>query len=129
MKPLKKRKMMFRSLRLSLRFIVPLAIALAILAVSIVPLVDRLYLRWSVRDMDIRSKLVASTLQEPLTDLLHQGNKSKINTYSHARSGMNGSLPWVIATGVGTCSIAHRHFRKTSAVPRPVHRRMLPAFC
>lgn len=80
MKPLKKRKMMFRSLRLSLRFIVPLVIALAILAVSIVPLVDRLYLRWSVRDMDIRSKLIASTLQEPLTDLLQQGNKSKINT-------------------------------------------------
>jgi trehalose-6-phosphate synthase len=79
MKPLKKRKKMFRSLRLSLRFIVPLAIALAILAFSVVPLVDRLYLRWSVRDMDIRSKLIASTLQEPLTDLLQQGNKSKIN--------------------------------------------------
>ncbi len=69
---------MFRSLRLSLRFIVPLAVALAILAFSVVPLVDRLYLRWSVRDMDIRSKLIASTLQEPLTDLLQQGNKTKI---------------------------------------------------
>ena len=74
-----KRKMMFRSLRLSLRFIVPLAIALAILAYSVVPLVDRLYLRWSVRDMDIRAKLIASTLQEPFADLLQQGNKSKIN--------------------------------------------------
>jgi len=74
-----KRKAMFRSLRLSLRFIVPLAIALAILAYSVVPLVDKLYLRWSVRDLDIRSKLITSTLQEPLTDLLQQGNKSKIN--------------------------------------------------
>ncbi len=79
MKPLVKRKMIFRSLRLSLRFIVPLTIALAILAYSVVPLVDRLYLRWSVRDMDLRSKLIGSTLQEPLTDLLQQGNKSKIN--------------------------------------------------
>ncbi|MDA8126119.1 MAG: trehalose-6-phosphate synthase [Deltaproteobacteria bacterium] len=70
---------MFRSLRLSLRFIVPLAIALAILAYSFVPLVDRLYLRWSVRDMDIRAKLIASTLQEPLADLLQQGNKSRLN--------------------------------------------------
>ena len=75
-----KRKTLFRSLRLSVRFIVPLAIALAILAYSVVPLVDRLYLRWSVRDMDIRAKLIASTLQEPLTDLLQQGNKAKINT-------------------------------------------------
>lgn len=80
MKLIAKRKMMFRSLRLSVRFIVPLAIALAILAYSVVPLVDRLYLHWSVRDMDIRAKLIASTLQEPLTDLLQQGNKSKINT-------------------------------------------------
>ncbi len=74
-----KRKALFRSLRLSLRFIVPLAIALAILAYSVVPLVDKLYLRWSVRDMDLRAKLIASTLQEPLTDLLQQRNKSKIN--------------------------------------------------
>jgi trehalose-6-phosphate synthase len=70
---------MFRSLRLSLRFVVPLAIALAILAYSVVPLVDKLYLRWSVRDMDLRAKLIASTLQEPLTGLVHQGNKLKIN--------------------------------------------------
>ena len=73
-----KRKI-FRSLRLWLRFIVPLAIALAILAYSVVPLVDKLYLRWFVRDIDIRSKLIASTLQEPLTELLQQGNRSKIN--------------------------------------------------
>ncbi len=79
MKALGLRKRMFRSLRLSLRFIVPLVIALAILAYSVVPLVDRLYLRWSVRDIDIRAKLVASALQDPLTDLLRQGNKSRIN--------------------------------------------------
>ncbi|MCE5281618.1 MAG: trehalose-6-phosphate synthase [Deltaproteobacteria bacterium] len=77
--PLSKRRMLFRSLRLSLRFIVPLAAALAILAYAVVPLVDRLYLRWSVRDIDIRVDLIASTLQEPLTDLLQQGNRSKIN--------------------------------------------------
>jgi len=77
--PLSKRWMLFRSLRLSLRFIVPLAAALAILAYSVVPLVDRLYLRWSVRDIDIRVDLIASTLQEPLTDLLEHGNRSKIS--------------------------------------------------
>ena len=73
-----KRKRPFRSLRLSLRFIVPLAIALAILAYLVVPLVDRLYLRWSVRDMDIRARLIADALQEPLTDLLRQGNKTRV---------------------------------------------------
>ncbi len=69
----------FRSLKLSLRFVAPLVIALGLLALAVVPLVDKLTLRWSVRDMDIRSQLIASTLQEPLLELLPQENKLKIN--------------------------------------------------
>ena len=70
-------KISFRSLRLSLRFVLPLAAALALLAYAVVPLVDKLNLRWAVRDLDIRSQLITSTLQEPLTELLEQGNKVK----------------------------------------------------
>ncbi|TWJ33618.1 alpha,alpha-trehalose-phosphate synthase (UDP-forming) [Geobacter argillaceus] len=69
-----------RSLRLSLRFIIPLVIALTLLAYGVVPLVDKLTLRWSVRDMDIRSRLIANTLHDPLAELLQQGNKTKINS-------------------------------------------------
>jgi len=79
MKSLSRRKKAFRNLRLSLRFVIPLAIVLAILAYSAVPLVDKLTLRWSIRDTDIRSKLISSTLQEPLIDLLQQKNRVKIN--------------------------------------------------
>ncbi|HAD05114.1 MAG: trehalose-6-phosphate synthase [Desulfuromonadales bacterium GWD2_61_12] len=68
-----------RSLRLSLRFIVPLVVALILLAYAVVPLVDKLTLRWFVRDMDIRSRLIGNTLQEPLAELLRQGNSDKIN--------------------------------------------------
>lgn len=70
----------FRSLKLSLRFVVPLVVALGLLAYAVVPLVDMLTLRWSVRDMDIRSRLVTGTLQEPLQELLPQENRQKINT-------------------------------------------------
>jgi trehalose-6-phosphate synthase len=70
----------FRSLHLSLRFVIPLVIALGLLAFAVVPLVDKLTLRWSVRDMDIRSSLIANTLHDPLAELLQQGNKTKINT-------------------------------------------------
>ncbi|MBT1074007.1 alpha,alpha-trehalose-phosphate synthase (UDP-forming) [Geobacter grbiciae] len=70
----------FRSLRLSLRFVIPLVVALAILAYAVVPLVDKLTLRWFVRDIDIRSQLIASTLHEPLVQLLEQGNRAKINS-------------------------------------------------
>ena len=72
-------KLTFRSLRLSLRFIIPLAISLAVLAYAVVPLVDNLTLRWFVRDLDIRSQLIARTLHDPLAELLSQGNKAKIN--------------------------------------------------
>lgn len=69
----------FRSLRLSLRFVVPLVIALGILAYGVVPLVDNLTLRWFVRDIDIRSQLIGRTLHEPLAQLLPEGNRSRIN--------------------------------------------------
>ena len=68
-----------RSLRLSLRFIIPLIAALSLLAYAVVPLIDSLTLRWSVRDMDIRSRLIANTLHDPLSELLMQGNKARIN--------------------------------------------------
>jgi trehalose-6-phosphate synthase len=69
----------FRSLRLSLRFVIPLAVALAVLAYAVVPLVDRLTIRWFVRDLDMRSELVAGTLDEPLSRLLSQGDRRGVN--------------------------------------------------
>lgn len=69
----------FRSLKLSLRFVVPLVVALGLLAYAVVPLVDKLTLRWSVRDMDARSQLISSTLKEPLLELLPLGDRQKIN--------------------------------------------------
>lgn len=68
-----------RSLNLSLRFVVPLAIALGLLAYGVVPLVDRITQHWFVKDMDIRSRLIANTLHDPLAELIKQGNKAKIN--------------------------------------------------
>lgn len=68
-----------RSLPLSLRFVIPLAVALIVLAYALVPLVERLTLRWFVRDLDIRSQLIAGTLQEPLLELLERGDRAKTN--------------------------------------------------
>src|SRR4029077_8214695 len=69
-----------RSIRLSLRFIAPLVVTLALLAYALVPLVDRLTLRWGVSDLDIRSRLIANTMEEQLADLVEQGASGKINT-------------------------------------------------
>src|ERR1043166_7746664 len=68
-------------MRLSLRFVVPLLVALALLGWAVVPLVDRLTLQWFVRDLDIRATLVANTLQEPLEDLLRAGNRRRLEQF------------------------------------------------
>ena len=68
----------FRRVSLALRFIAPLTIVLALLALALVPLVDELMLRWWVSDLDIRSRLVANTMQEQLTTMLREGNGTGI---------------------------------------------------
>src|SRR5512139_1014110 len=65
-------------MRLSLRFILPLALTLAAIAYAVIPLVDRLALQWFVRDLDIRTSLIANTIQEPLHDLVEEGSRTKV---------------------------------------------------
>jgi trehalose 6-phosphate synthase len=65
-------------MRLSLRFIIPLILALAVIAYAVVPLVDQLTIRWFVRDLDIRSALIANTIQEQLQELVQNRTKAKI---------------------------------------------------
>jgi alpha,alpha-trehalose-phosphate synthase [UDP-forming] len=59
-------------MRLSLRFILPLGIALTGIAYAVVPLVDRLTLQWFVRDLEIRSHTIALAVQEPLAELVQE---------------------------------------------------------
>lgn len=65
-------------MRLSLRFVLPLVLALGIVAYAMGHLVDQFTLRWFVRDLDIRSSLIANTIREPLDEKLVAGNKAKI---------------------------------------------------
>src|SRR5512144_1152066 len=65
-------------MRLSLRFIIPLTIALGVIAYTVVPLVDQFTVKWFVRDLDIRTKLIASAAQEPLVELLTDNTRDKV---------------------------------------------------
>ena len=57
-------------MRLSFRFLVPLVLALVAVAYAVTPFVDGLMRQWNTRDLDIRATLVASSLQDPLRELL-----------------------------------------------------------
>src|SRR5436190_3301885 len=65
-------------MRLSLRFIIPLLLAVGAIAYAVVPLVDELTLRWFMRDLDIRATLIANTVQDPLQDLVRTRNRARI---------------------------------------------------
>jgi len=65
-------------MRLSLRFVVPLLLALGLFAYAVVPLVDKLTTAWFSRDLDIRANFVANTVEEPLQDLLRTRNRQRI---------------------------------------------------
>lgn len=65
-------------MRLSLRFIIPLIFALGIIAYTMPPLVDSLiFKKWFIRDIDIRIKLIASTLQDSIISILEQPTDAK----------------------------------------------------
>lgn len=64
-------------MRLSLRFILPLILVITGIAYAVMPLVDRLTVRWFIKDLDVRATLVANTIQEPLHDQLSTESKSK----------------------------------------------------
>ena len=65
-------------MRLSLRFIIPLLVVLAGIAYALVPLVDSLTVRWFTRDLDVRANLVATTVEDAISENVFNGNTTRI---------------------------------------------------
>ncbi len=65
-------------MRLSLRFVIPLTVTLGLIAYGVVPLVDALTLKWFTRDVDIRAKLITSSMQDSMISMLADPVKGKI---------------------------------------------------
>ena len=103
-----------RSLHLSLRFVLPLSIALAMLAYLLVPLVDRLTLKWFARDLDIRSKLISSTLQDPLGELVTKKERKRVNLLLQKATQDERLL------ALGLCDTDNRLAYSTSAFPKQI---------
>jgi trehalose 6-phosphate synthase len=67
--------------RLSLRFIIPLVLVLAALAYSVMPLVDKLTVRWFVRDLNLRANLVANSIDGHLQSLVAANDTPAIRRF------------------------------------------------
>src|SRR3989344_4165718 len=68
-------------MKLSLRFVVPLLMALCIIALFLMPLIDRLTLRWFQRDLDMRGKLILNSTHDPLIKRLKENKSSEIFSF------------------------------------------------
>src|SRR6266545_3005651 len=101
-------------MRLSLRFVIPLFLALGALAYAVVPLVDRLTLQWFERDLDIRASLIASTVQEPLHDLVRAGNRTRLLQF-FTRILQDERL-----YALGFCPLAHSQPVATPTLPSEI---------
>ena len=73
-------------LKLSLRFVLPLLLAVSALAYLSVPLLDRLTLRWFMSDLDQRSQAIATTLANPLREAFLQDSSGRITALLNAAS-------------------------------------------
>jgi len=101
-------------MRLSLRFVLPLLLAIGLVAYAVQPLVDQLTLKWFVRDLDIRAQLIANTVQEPLVDLVHANARSKITAL------FNRIAEDERVYAIGFCDAQRRQFTGTRNFPASV---------
>ncbi len=70
--------MLSRLFRISLRFIIPLALVLGLFAYALVPMVENITLRWFIRDLDTRAQMLAAAMHEPLLEYIPEGSSKKI---------------------------------------------------
>ena len=101
---------------LSLRFVVPLALALAAIAYAVVPLVDRFTFQWFVRDLDARGALIAQTAQEPLAELMSSPRGSRTRVLRYFQRIMEGERIYAL----GFCDRAGKLQYASSAFPNAV---------
>ncbi|MBL7543358.1 MAG: trehalose-6-phosphate synthase [Bdellovibrionaceae bacterium] len=101
-------------MRLALRFVLPLVILLSLIAYGVVPLVDSLTFKWVVRDMDMRTKLIASTMQESLIVALANPINNRIQNI------FNRAIQDERLYAVGFCDEQNSMSYKTQTFPEEI---------
>ena len=106
-------------MRLSFRFLLPLAIALGAIAYGVVPLVDELTLKWFVHDLEIRKGLVANAVQEPLVELLTSNARDRART-QRVQALLTRILQDERLFALGFCDATGRFIYRSPTMPSEV---------
>src|ERR1700678_1926763 len=70
---------MFRSVML--RFVLPVAFASCVVAYFGLPYIERLLAEWFRSDVELRAQLVMHSMEEPITELVENGNEWRLRAY------------------------------------------------
>ncbi|MBT9596844.1 MAG: trehalose-6-phosphate synthase [Vitreoscilla sp.] len=101
-----------KTLRLQLRFLIPLLLTLVAAALIALPLMDQLTLRWFARDVNTRDALVASTLSDAIADAENDGKSWRLQQLiEHAVQDER-------LLAIALCAPDDTMLRQTTAFPR-----------
>jgi trehalose 6-phosphate synthase len=109
-------------MKLSLRFVLPLFVVLALLASAAMPLVDRLTFRWFVKDLDLRATLIANSVEERVGPLAAAGDRVGLRAF-FSRLTEDERL-----YAVGVCAAGSVHPDGTAPMPTTVRCDALDAY-
>lgn len=101
---------MLKTLRMQMRFLVPLVVILVGTAYLAVPIMDRLTLRWFARDLDMRGSLVANALADSITDAETRGRK--------LQAIFDRAIQDERLVAIGWCSTTGQVVSRTARFPR-----------
>ncbi len=104
-------------MRLSLRFILPLIFALGIVAYAIIPLADSLiFKKWFTRDIEIRGKLIVSTLQDSIISIIEQPTDADSKIQKVFGRAIQDERLYALAF----CNLKHQIAYKTQTFPKEI---------
>ena len=103
--------MVLSSLRLQLRFLLPLSITLVLAAVLAVPLLDQVTLRWFSRDLNSRGLLVAHALSDSVGEALLARRTARLQPLFE-RAAQDERL-----LAIGLCSATGALLQRTERFP------------
>jgi trehalose-6-phosphate synthase len=100
-----------KTIRLQLRFLLPLVLALVAAAYVAAPVFDRMTLRWFSRDLNSRGALVANALSDSVTDAVASGQVRRVGQLL-SRAAEDERL-----FAIGLCSAEQRILYSTPRFP------------
>lgn len=100
-----------QTIRLQLRFLLPLTVVVVATAYLVLPIVDRVTLRWSARDLDSRGAVVASALSDSVVEAMRANRPHQLEKLFD-RAVQDERL-----FAIGLCSTDGRMLEHTAAFP------------